>query len=217
MTSSPSCFWSHSLRKVNSRNLSYWFHYALPETEKDSFNFFKRWLEWPQFLAVSQDNLGPSNAYTCVTSSQIYCLGIEQTRSTTVHCRALLCTCSLHECVWDIFMLTVHTQTAAAYCKTLPTRGHHDWGVFSSTLGSSCMPTLVHVLDICIYLKSIYLFGAILSCFIATTPMKTTATNCGYLQFPCHDGQCINRRYVCNGKNNCYDGSDEDYCYNSTG
>ena len=52
--------------------------------------------------------------------------------------------------------------------------------------------------------------GAIRSCFIGATP------NCGYLQFPCHDGQCINLRDVCDGINNCSDGSDEDYC-NSTG
>ena len=66
---------------------------------------------------------------------------------------------------------------------------------------------------------SIYI-GAIWSCFVATTPTWVpttyTPTNCGYLQFPCHNGQCIYRRYVCDGINNCYDDSDEVYC-NSTG
>ena len=41
-------------------------------------------------------------------------------------------------------------------------------------------------------------------------------TNCDESQFPCHNGQCIDRRYVCDEINNCSDGSDEDYC-NSTG
>ena len=54
-----------------------------------------------------------------------------------------------------------------------------------------------------------YSLGAMLS-------FLTAPTSCGYSKFPCHDGQCIDRRYVCNGKNNCYDGSDEDYC-NSKG
>ena len=41
-------------------------------------------------------------------------------------------------------------------------------------------------------------------------------TNCFYWEFACHTGQCIDGRYVCDGINNCSDGSDEDYC-NSTG
>ena len=60
--------------------------------------------------------------------------------------------------------------------------------------------------------------------FIAATPTPTwvptttwiTPTNCANWKFPCLNGQCISRRYVCDGINNCYDGSDEDYC-NSTG
>ena len=39
---------------------------------------------------------------------------------------------------------------------------------------------------------------------------------CDGSQFPCHNGQCIDRRYVCDGINHCSHSSDEDYC-NSTG
>ena len=52
--------------------------------------------------------------------------------------------------------------------------------------------------------------------FIATTPTYTALTNCDYKKFPCHNGQCIDYSYVCDGINYCSDGSDEDYC-NSTG
>ena len=93
-----------------------------------------------------------------------------------------------------------------------------------SILGSWCIPTFAgttcirylncsnwsSVIKICIYIDTIPIL------FIVTTAPPTWDWNCLESEFQCHNGQCITYHCVCDGKSNCYDGTDEDYC-NSTG
>ena len=66
------------------------------------------------------------------------------------------------------------------------------------------------MIKICIYIDTIPIL------FIVTTAPPTWDWNCLESEFQCHNGQCITYHCVCDGKSNCYDGTDEDYC-NSTG
>ena len=117
------------------------------------------------------------------------------------------------------FILFRYKLPLTVYCRILPTQTITFEITFSR--GSRCIRTLeCRACTSCsswsfVNKLSIFFIEANTFSFIATTP-TSTPTNCRYSQFPCLNGQCIGRRYVCDGVNNCYDGSDEDYC-NSTG
>ena len=52
-----------------------------------------------------------------------------------------------------------------------------------------------------------YMFSSIEKFLLVTSTMQY----CYYWQFRCRNGQCISRYYLCNGRYDCYDGSDEDW------
>lgn len=45
-----------------------------------------------------------------------------------------------------------------------------------------------------------------------TTPSTPSPRSCESVEFRCHDGKCVDKRTVCDGRLDCRDGSDEENC-----
>ena len=71
-------------------------------------------------------------------------------------------------------------------------------------------PPLLIVARKCIHMYVWYFKCVIHKIFFHTTDITTVIPRCN--EFMCNNGECISLRQKCDGKWDCYDGSDEVYC-----